>query len=588
MIEYLKRKISPEITLRTYLPQITETFIEYYGEENRKIIEQKFQNILLICTQTPNGLKNKIFNLKKDYSQELIKSFFNKINLSYTEENINQIFGDNEPAFDYPNLLPIEKYKRIINDEDMPIYLKNSFIRDIKPLINLFYPNVEDIETFIKTSDLTELDKIYAIYQDIINEYNIFKKEIQPYIDYLNECKKIKKDLKRKYTLELAEKFQNCFSDKEIQDFKEKGYLSSKMLLYLGYTLEIPSIIEAFSKESQKIIDDPKSISWQVTSILNDRINFFKEMGLDLGDEYQNYQNNHKCQKIIPSQDLIKDIRSFKEDLEMRMYNDYFTSIFEYKKTRNKIDSLDLYLKDDGYNAGTFLYAGTYVTPNVKKENNSYIPFSLVNINFDNIDDFMDKRIIHELNHVYELELINVSNAGADYTCGWESFHESATPESDLYPLYEDTKKREYELFSEIINEIIAQEITEKLHEKGIYIFCDSNSAKIKGGTGYENTRFLVQTFYETFKKEILASRRGNMNYLFEACGEENFNKLNELFHIFKDKWLGFNSVKLYEDLKNKENNENTKTFYEIIDKRDEILTSMLEHKKTNNKKIRQ
>ena len=122
MIEYLKRKISPEITLRTYLPQITETFIEYYGEENRKIIEQKFQNILLICTQTPNGLKNKIFNLKKDYSQELIKSFFNKINLSYTEENINQIFGDNEPAFDYPNLLPIEKYKRIINDEDMPIY----------------------------------------------------------------------------------------------------------------------------------------------------------------------------------------------------------------------------------------------------------------------------------------------------------------------------------------------------------------------------------------------------------------------------------------------------------------------------------
>ena len=584
MNKSLERKLSPDIILRDFMPQITETFIEYYGEENKEDIEKKFQNMLLICTQTPNGLKNKLFNLKKDYSKELISSFFDKINLEFSEDNIKKIFGNSELIFEYPNILPIEKYIKIINDKDMPIYLKNSFIRDIKPFINLFYPSVTDIDTFIETNDLTQLNKIYDIYQDTLNEYNNFKKEIKPYIDYLDECKKIKKDLKRKYTLELVEQFQKYFSDEDIQNFKEKGYLNGKILLYLGYTLETPSMIEAFSKESQKIIDDPKSKFWQITSIINDRIKFFKEMGLDLGEKYQNYQDNPKCQNIIPAQDLIKNIRDAKEELEMRMYNEYFTSISEYRNTRNKIDSLNLCLKDDGYNASTFMYAGTYVTPNIKMENDNFILFPLVNINFDNVnvDDFMDKRIIHELNHVYELELINVNKAGADYTCGWEKFHEIGTQEDELYPLYEDNTKRKYELFNEIINELIAQEITEKLHSKGIYMFCDPNNAKIQGGTGYESTRFLVQTFYETFKSEILASRHGNMNQLFEVCGEENFNQLNELFHVFKDKWPEFKIITLFKDLKNQVNNENTKIFYQIIDKRDEILANMLEFKKQN------
>lgn len=72
------------------------------------------------------------------------------------------------------------------------------------------------------------------------------------------------------------------------------------------------------------------------------------------------------------------------------------------------------------------------------------------------------------------------------------------------------------------------------------------------------------------------------MNQLFEVCGEENFNQLNELFHVFKDKWPEFKIITLFKDLKNQVNNENTKIFYQIIDKRDEILANMLEFKKQN------
>ena len=75
------------------------------------------------------------------------------------------------------------------------------------------------------------------------------------------------------------------------------------------------------------------------------------------------------------------------------------------------------------------------------------------------------------------------------------------------------------------------------------------------------------------------------MNYIFDACGEENFNNLNELFHLFKDKCPGLKTMRLYEDLQNKIDNESTKTFYEIINKRDEILTSMIEYRKVNSRR---
>ena len=78
-----------------------------------------------------------------------------------------------------------------------------------------------------------------------------------------------------------------------------------------------------------------------------------------------------------------------------------------------------------------------------------------------------------------------------------------------------------------------------------------------------------------------MASRQENMNIIFDVCGKENFDNLNQLFHIFKDKWLpAFKVIKLYEDLKNKVENDDTKQFNEIIDKRNKILNSMIEYRK--------
>ena len=588
MIEYLERRLSPEKTIQNYLPKIIQTFIEYYGEENKDNIINKFQNIFLICTQTPSGLKNNLFHLKQTYGQELIKIFFQNINFDYNTENVQKFFGTEKLILENPTLTPIGKLFTIINNEQVPTHLKNSFLKDIKPLITLFYPQHENLETIIKTNNLEKLSKIYAPYQELLQSYNNFKSKLTPYYHYIAQCKKLKKQLKQKYTLELIEIFKDYFNEEEIQTFKEKGYLSGKLALYLGDSLDVPSKIEAFSTESQKLIENPNAEPWQVNSIIEDRITFFRNMGINLDNVYQNYQNNPECQAIMPNKELVKNIRDAKEELETKMYNEYFTSISKYQKTREKIDNLNLCVKDDGYNAGTFMYNATYITPNAKEENGIFKPFSLININFDIIDEFIDQRIIHEFNHAYELSLKKVDEKEINYTCGWENFFETLNPNSNLWPLYENKTKRTYESFNEIINEIIAQEITEKMHKNGVYIFYPQNQAKIKNGTSYESTRFLVQTFYDIFKEEIIKSRNGNIEYLFNACGQENFDSLNELFHEFIQNWPGSNATKLFHDIENNIDNEDTQKFKEIIRKRNKILVNMLKYKiEANHKKTK-
>jgi len=148
--------------------------------------------------------------------------------------------------------------------------------------------------------------------------------------------------------------------------------------------------------------------------------------------------------------------------------------------------------------------------------------------------------------------------------------------------LEEDKEKRKYELFNEIINELISQEITGVLFKLDGYVFNNSDNALISGGTGYEDTVFLVKQFYQRYKKEIIESRKnGNIELLFNAVGKENFEALNELFGIFNEHFSGYGFNSLIENLSNGIENEQTQLFQKIKNRRDKILIAMEEYNKS-------
>jgi hypothetical protein len=187
----------------------------------------------------------------------------------------------------------------------------------------------------------------------------------------------------------------------------------------------------------------------------------------------------------------------------------------------------------------------------------------------------MDHDIVHELNHIFELSLDSVVGNTYSCLCGWDGMSEEFNQDKREEITY-DGERRKYELFNEIINEVIAQEICEEMHNDKIHVFDDPNKAKYQHTTSYEHSLFLVRDFFKEYKDIIIKSRRnGNINLIFDEVGKENFDALNNLFKIFDENFNGFKIYNLLGSLKKGERNKDTMLYHSLISQRDEILMKM-------------
>ena len=127
---------------------------------------------------------------------------------------------------------------------------------------------------------------------------------------------------------------------------------------------------------------------------------------------------------------------------------------------------------------------------------------------------FNDCTIIHELNHHIEA-YITPDGRG---TSGWLPTKKE----------YEDQSEFLSGLFTEIINDLISEEITKLMHDCGIYIISDES----RSDADYQAVRPLVETFFTRFKDIIIESRIGeNQSILFEQLGGQNLKDLNGLLN---------------------------------------------------------
>ena len=95
--------------LSTYL----EAFIDFYGEEHKKEIKEKFKNALYIGYQTPDNISLTLNKIEDNISNELITKILlnNKTNL--TQEDLFKNY-----SLKYKTLMPIyycqEFYNRLL------------------------------------------------------------------------------------------------------------------------------------------------------------------------------------------------------------------------------------------------------------------------------------------------------------------------------------------------------------------------------------------------------------------------------------------------------------------------------------------
>lgn len=640
-------KLNADRTLQENISKYIDVFVDFYGEDKRDEIERKFNNATFVGYLSPERQQVELTKLIKEKSKELeskvleynetsleskdlfdtydyslkisqpINNYQNFIELyklgkeGRKEKYIEDTYNDIKK---YLNELTKEEYLKIIETkvlpekyQNIPYWLKNNIqyttnLQNIEEnyeksfnkassLIRKIIPRCTLDNFDINNEEVEKLDKVIEKYKETLKEYENFEKEN---IEYFNEMQ-VNKDLE----ISLREKYYKEFLKENIDLIKEDDrqgvieYLNDSKKSYLmnysvrsllGSSIQSESILESFYEEQEDILNNEETSTFIKNNIIENRIKYFNNIGINLGNNYNLYLENEDVKSNWPTKERLEKFRATKNKLINNFMKEYYLNTVSHKRLRQVVDSKNLLNKDDGldqtmYNSSL---GKTCVATNLKEIDGKLEAAPLVMISFGGFDGALDHDIIHELNHLYELSLESVINNKAVYLCGWDICEDDIVGEvNDYIDITKEEPKRSYELFNEIINEVIAQEIEEKMHEKGIHILDSSRNSKVKGNTSYEASFFIIKDFYKEFRDEIIKSRsNGNIKEILDVVGEKNFNDLNDLFDIYFENLSGLKKMQLLDDIKNNRTTNLTIKYYEIVDKSKEIMERMREESK--------
>ena len=454
--------------------------------------------------------------------------------------------------------------------------------------------NFEEKLKDTKFQQLKELLEIYLIQKE---EYTSYMEKFSKYYEYIEKTNHLKHVLMNKYyqmfikeNIDLIPLDKRTGLEEFFTDSTKEYNLDPYIKFLFGFSLIGSCGLDCFKEEKTKELEKGDTNSWSVEETKKARIKYFNMNGINLSGSYEDYIDNPEVKKIWPDEQRVKRFFEIRDTLINDFNIEYFNSISTNKEIREMINSLNLLDKEDCFNAKLYETSGACVNPNVILKNNYYSLYSLVIVNFNLYDiDSMDQKIIHELNHLYELFLEYVDGNDYSIICGWDYFTGKINQDKiePIDTLNVDNSKREYELYSEIINELIAKDICRKMYQKGNYVFGNPHEHKIYNSTSYDSSSFLAKDFYHEFKDVIIKSRRnGNIQIILNEVGKDNFDDLNSLFAIFNEHFGGMKFYNLVSSLNSNQETEQTKIYYDLVKQRDEILKKMRCYSSMKNKNV--
>lgn len=640
-------KLNADRTLQENISKYIDVFVDFYGEDKRDEIERKFNNATFVGYLSPEMQQVELTKLIKEKSKELEskvleynETSLDSIDLFDTYDYSLKIF---QPINNYQNFIELyklgkegrkEKYiedtyndiKKYLNEltkeeylkiietkvlpekyQNIPYWLKNNIqyttnLQNIEEnyeksfnkassLIRKIIPRCTLDNFDINNEEIEKLDKVIEKYKETLKEYENFEKENIEYFNEMQVNQDLEMSLREKYYKEFLKENIDLIKEDDRQgvieylnDSKKSYLMNYSVRSLLGSSIQSESILESFYEEQEDILNNEETSTFIKNNIIENRIKYFNDIGINLGNNYNLYLENEDVKNNWPTKERLEKFRATKNKLINNFMKEYYLNTVSHKRLRQVVDSKNLLNKDDGldqtmYNSSL---GKTCVATNLKEIDGKLEAAPLVMISFGGFDGALDHDIIHELNHLYELSLESVINNKVVYLCGWDICEDDIVGEvNDYIDITKEEPKRSYELFNEIINEVIAQEIEEKMHEKGIHILDSSRNSKVKGNTSYEASFFIIKDFYKEFRDEIIKSRsNGNIKEILDVVGEKNFNDLNDLFDIYFENLSGLKKMQLFDDIKNNRTTNLTIKYYEIVDKSKEIMKRMREESK--------
>ncbi len=624
--------------LREHIGTFLEAFIKYYGTEESEELKSKFQNAIFVGYQDIGELKNYIDDVERKYTQEFLRQELEAVGLeseqklffgeySFQFSSIMPIssfiryyelhlegYENRKSAFinagleNFKKVKPdatLEEYEKYIELGEIPhepfvgqpkyLYMNATYYLDMSNVDHeyerskeMFFNDAKDnlteeeIKDFFASPKFQKYKTAYECFKRARKKYESLQDELRPFKTFVEKSLDLKDKLNKKHYKEFIRNCSFIFTETELKEIEEylnsTGYVSSpKCLKALSSQLCLPTAIGSFTEETEENLNNPQINDWTKSNIMKDRIEYFKSRGLDLGDDYEAYKTSPEAQAIWPTQETAKRVEEEREKAYNNFNIEYYTNTSRHQETRKEINSMGLMDKDDGFDAALYTLHGTAVCPNVIKVDGEIKLYPVVVVHVTSDEKYLDHAITHELNHLYELFINSLNGNQIEYLCGWDYLNEELGGEAkEVDTIHKDESKRKYELFNEIINELIAQDISKIMIESDLFVFNTKENAKYRGYTSYEHTRFLAEAFFREYQKEIIESRKpGRIEVIFNKVGKDNFDKLNDLIVAFRNRFSEPELLSLNRDLNKGIDNEATRAYNEFKAQRDAILEDM-------------
>lgn len=202
----------------------------------------------------------------------------------------------------------------------------------------------------------------------------------------------------------------------------------------------------------------------------------------------------------------------------------------------------------------------SFCTPTTIKTENGIDNISTIFINLTGFPD-TDQTIFHELNHALETTYKpSASQDKYEVSIGWEKAFISMKNGEPEYAPQGEIRYDNKELFNEIINDLIAEQVTRNFHEQGHYLDPKLKNSEYKDNYSlnfYRRVEFIVKDFFEAYHEDIIKSRFDKTSELFEKVGVQNFEELNDLVNKYDDSYKKIersvlDNVKISEESKEK------------------------------------
>ena len=550
MIEDKLKLLESPLIFNDKLDVAIEAFVEFYGEDKRKYIEERFKNLLILKFCNTNNLES----ILSDIEEILIRETFS------VDESKNFYFNMDDII------------KALDNKDEFSVGL---FSSDAKEII---FDGEEDSKVIIEKYSNGE----YPLFDEFKKKYLELKEKLLPYEKLLKYERAREEEIDKKYFGMLVSEYNYLFSKEDIDFFEKWGMSYGSVSTFLGNSLQYSNF--AFGEKAEEMLNDPGTLDWRKNSIKEDRILFLKDQGFKLEGllneaSYEDYLNDTECYAFIERMNvLFTEIENRKKELNDLRVKELVYGLQDYKACQSIIDGKGFVNRNDAL--GPFVYNSpvSCCELNFTKNGEQFIESGLILMNAGMSN--LDQTFIHELNHAYETFVLELSDRGSVSMTGWDIekniFLDRKSENSEIY----NGITRPYELMSEYINDRISDDIRDIMYKKGNYIISRTSE---RSASAYVFVDFILEGFYQDFKPIIIQSRSGgNIQYIYDMLGKENFEELNNLVNKYYELFgFTFTGRIATSDYFNGEKNENNEKIGLLVSQRDEIMSKMHEYVKS-------